>query len=66
VCSSGKKALGGGYYMNVNYSQGVAPIAVKSYPSDDSSWSVTVHPNGYSGGFWLLAYVVCATVNADP
>jgi len=71
-CPSGKKALGGGYLItavNSEYSYHCAVPAMASYPSDGDTWTVTGMEGMMSDcyeGWSIQAYVICATINADP
>ena len=65
-CSSGKKALGGGYLIEDYYGYPEeGPAATASYPSDDDTWTVSGRFIGYHyfGDWSIRAYVVCATIN---
>jgi hypothetical protein len=67
-CPSGKKALGGGYVLDLwyyGYEEEMGPVVTASYPSDDDTWTVSARSYGdyYYDEWEIWAYVICATVD---
>jgi hypothetical protein len=62
-CTPGKKALGGGYNIDVVSGNQGDISAIESYPFDDDTWTVTGAEDdpGDVGSWSIQAYVICAS-----
>ena len=61
-CTSGKRAVGGGYLAS-NVSNASEVVITASYPSSDTVWTASggVDNNGGDASYTLTAYVICIT-----
>ena len=62
-CTTGKRAVGGGY-LTTNVSSAAEVVITGSYPSDNDTWTATGVVDSSVGGdqsYSLTAYVICVT-----